>query len=212
VHSNLSGFQFINGQLTNGFGKGYKCWIEMLLQGKRLFALAGNDAHGNFNRFRQVGIPFFKIKESEHQLFGRMRTGVFLETLSEKGILDSIRSGRTIVTDGPVANLIVDSSEQKSSSLGQIFIGKQHSILLEARSSTEFGSIESLKVFRGYIGQKEDILISETPGLCYDIKRNFTYEIEKDSYLRAEVWTSSADSYDGQSHFCLTNPIWFKPN
>ena len=151
----LSGIQFANGQLSGGFKEGYRQWIKALLQGKRLFALAGNDAHGNFNRFRQIGIPFLKIHEMEHQIFGKMRTGVFLDSLSEDNILNSIRSGMSIITDGPVANLRVISSTHKISSIGCSFIGTHHTVFLEVHSSTEYGSIESLKVFKGIIGQKE---------------------------------------------------------
>ena len=61
AYPKLSGTQFANGQLSNGFKEGYRQWITALLQGRRLFVIAGNDAHGNFNRFRQISIPFFKI-------------------------------------------------------------------------------------------------------------------------------------------------------
>ena len=159
--SKLSGIQFANGQLSGGFKEGYLLWINALLQGRRLFALAGNDAHGNFNRFRQIGIPFIKIHEMEHQIFGKMRTGVFLESFSEDNILNSIRSGMSIITDGPVANLRVISSAQQLTSIGCKYVGTNHTVLLEVLSSTEYGSIESLKIFKGNIGDKEIEIISE---------------------------------------------------
>jgi len=209
INPNLSGIQFANGQLSGGFKEGYCLWIKALLQGKRIFALAGNDAHGNFNRFRQIGIPFVKIHEMEHQLFGKMRTGVFLDSLSEDNILNSIRSGMSIITDGPVVNMRVISSPQKMTSLGYSYSGTSHVVLLEVRSSTEYGSIESLKVFKGNIGQKEIELVSEKHISCHNVDREFSFETESESYIRAEVWTSSMDSNDIQSHFCMTNPIWF---
>jgi hypothetical protein len=211
-HNKLSGIQFINGKISKGFWNGYRQWVEALLQGRQIFIIAGNDAHGNFNRFRQIGIPFLKIHESDNQLFGKMRTGIFLESLTEKNILQSIQTGKTIVTDGPVINLQVINSGHTISSIGQRFMGNKHSAILEVRSSTEFGSINSLKLFVGRIGQREKILFSERPLMTYKISKKFTIDSEKDTYIRAEVWTSSSDSYDGHSHFCLTNPIWFTPN
>jgi hypothetical protein len=205
----LSGIQFANGQLSGGFEEGYRQWIKLLLQGKRLFVLAGNDAHGNFNRFRQIGIPFLKIHEMEHQIFGKMRTGIFLDSLSEGNILNSIRSGMSFITDGPVVNLRVISSTHHMSSLGCHYAGTRHTIMLEVQSSTEYGSLNLLKVFKGNIGQNETELISEKNLKSYTINRNFIFEIEGESYLRAEVWTSTIDSSDGQSHFCITNPVWF---
>jgi hypothetical protein len=205
----LSGIQFANGQLSIYFKEGYRQWVKALLQGKRLFILAGNDAHGNFSRFRQVGIPFLKIHEMECQIFGKMRTGIFLNSLSEGNILDSIRSGMSIITDGPVANLHVLSSIQPRSSIGCSYAGPSHTVLLEVLSSIEYGSIELLKVFKGIIGQKETELISEKNLKSFDLDRKFSFETKCESYIRSEVWTSSKDSSDGQSHFCMTNPIWF---
>jgi hypothetical protein len=209
INPKLSGIQFANGQLSGGFQEGYREWIHALLQGRRLFVLAGNDAHGNFNRFRQIGIPFVMIHEMEHQIFGKMRTGVYLESLSEVHILDALRLGMSIITDGPVMNLRVISSTHTLSSIGCSYYGKKHTVFLEVRSSTEYGSIDLLTVFKGIIGQKETELISEKDLKSFNVDRNFTFEIECESYIRAEVWTSSTDSYDGQPHFCMTDPLWF---
>ena len=211
IHSKLTGIQFINGSITNGFWQGYNQWIDALLEGKKLFVLAGDDAHGNFNRFRQIGIPFLKIRETDHQLFGKMRTGVYLESLSEKNILQAIHAGRTIATDGPVVNLFIGFPVHGISSIGETIAGNEHEVSLEVRSSTEYGSIDFIKVFMGTIGEKEILILSERLFQQYMTIRNFSLEIKKESYIRAEVWTSSFNSIDTQTHFCLTNPIWLSP-
>jgi hypothetical protein len=211
IHSQLTGIQFVNGYVSDGFWQGYHQWIELLLEGKRMFVLAGDDAHGNFNRFRQIGIPFLKIRETGHQLFGKMRTGVYLESLSEENILRAIHSGKTIVTDGPAVNLLIDSPTHEISSIGETVIGNKHSVSLEVRSSSEYGAIDSIKVFIGSVGVKEMVIISEKLSQKHTANRNFSLEITRKSYIRAEVWTSSSDSNDAQPHFCLTNPIWFTP-
>jgi hypothetical protein len=140
-----------------------------------------------------------------------MRTGVYLKTLSEENILKTIHSGKTIVTDGPVINLLIDSPTHEISSIGETVIGYKHSVSLEVRSSSEYGAIDSVKVFMGSIGSKETVIISEKLFHTYTVNRNFSLETRKKSYIRAEVWTSSSDSNDAQPHFCLTNPIWFAP-
>ncbi len=211
IHHQLTGIQFINGHVSEGFWQGYQQWIEALLEGKRMLVLAGDDAHGNFNRFRQIGIPFLKIRETGYQLFGKMRTGVYLQSLSEENILRAIHSGKVIVTDGPAVNLTIDSPEHGISSIGEIISGNKHSVSLEVRSSSEYGSIDSIKVFIGNTGAKETAVISEKLFQKYTVTRNFSLGITKKSYIRAEVWTLSSDSIDAQPHFCLTNPIWFTP-
>jgi hypothetical protein len=211
IHSQLTGIQFVNGHVSDGFWQGYHQWIEALLEGKRIYVLAGDDAHGNFNRFRQIGIPFLKIRETGHQLFGKMRTGVYIESLSEQNILQAIHSGRTIVTDGPAVNLLVDTPTHEISSIGETVIGNKHSVSLEISSSNEYGSIDSIKVLIGNIGANETAVVSEKLYREYTVKRSFALEIGKMSYIRAEVWTSSSDSNDAQPHFCLTNPVWLAP-
>jgi hypothetical protein len=147
----------------------------------------------------------------ELQIFGKMRTGVFIDSLSEENILKSIRAGMSIITDGPVVNMRVFSLPKQMSSIGCNYSGSTHSIQLDALSSIEYGSIESLKIFKGNIGQTEVELISEKSVKGYNSNREFSFKPECKSYLRAELWTSSKDSSDNQQHFCLTNPIWFSP-
>jgi hypothetical protein len=208
-HTKLSGIQFANGQLSDGFEEGYRQWIKALLLGRRLFALAGNDAHGNFNRFRQIGIPFLKIREMEHQLFGKMRTGVFLDSLSEENVLKSLHAGSSIITDGPVVNLKVNSSIQETSSIGRTYTGSNHTVKFELQSSAEYGSLNVFKIFKGTLGQKKEELTTVNTLHGFAIDRTVSFTLECECYIRAEVWTSPADSNDGRSHFCFTNPVWF---
>jgi hypothetical protein len=107
--------------------------------------------------------------------------------------------------------LLIESPTYEISSIGKTVIGNKHSISLEVKSSIEYGSIDSIKIFMGSIGVREIVLVSEKLTQDYVAKRDFSVEISRKSYIRAEVWTSSTDSNDAQPHFCLTNPIWFNP-
>ena len=156
-HTALNGIQFANGMLGKGFSDGKRMWVHALLHGQKLFALAGNDAHGNFNRFRQIGIPFFKIRESQCQLFGKMRTGVFLLSLSEENILDALRNGNSILTDGPIVN--ISDETQVMTLIGKTLVGASHTLLISAKSSKEFGGFHRIQILKGTIGsQREQIL------------------------------------------------------
>jgi hypothetical protein len=211
-HPSLNGIQFANGHLSSGFWAGYRQWIAELIKGRQIFTIAGNDAHGNFNRFRQIGVPFLKIREMEHQLFGKMRTGVFVQVLTENNILLAIKSGKSLISDGPVANIITDSVQGKVTSIGSMYTCSTHHISVEVLSSTEYGSIKLIKIFKGLIGKKEEIFLSKDGCLGYDYNSSFTFEPREKCYLRAEVWTSPVDSSDKQTHFCMTNPVWFSPD
>jgi hypothetical protein len=144
-------------------------------------------------------------------LFGKMRTGVYLESLSEENILNAIQSGKNIVTDGPAVNLYVGGSTNHISSIGETIVGTNHSVSLEIKSTSEYGSIDSIKVFMGITGADELIVFSEKLFQEHHVTRKLLIETDKASYIRAEVWTSFSDSIDGKPHFCLTNPVWFVP-
>ncbi len=208
---NITGVQFANGKLSKGFWQGRQQWIDALLLGHRLFLLAGNDAHGNFNRFRQIGIPFFKIKETHMQLFGKMRTGVFTESISEEIVLKAISSGAIIISDGPVIN-IKTTSDEVITSIGKTYNTKEYNFSVEVISSKEFGTVEFCKIFIGRIGNKEDIFLLKEYKNSYSAQFNFNLNFDYNYYIRAEVWTSKKNSFDNVSHFCFTNPIWFLKN
>ena len=208
----LTGMQIINGRLDEGFREGYRMWRELLLRGKKIYAIAGNDAHGNFNRFRQIGIPFLSVREQPNQIFGKMRTGLFLERqLSEQAVLLALRRGNAVLTDGPVAKLCVKGDDGSSANIGEDVVGQRIQLHIEALSTREFGEIDSIRIF---VGKKGDP--TERMAYRFDGKQGFwttksvAVSQSMASYVRAEVWTSEAGSCDSQQHFCMTNPIWIR--
>ncbi|HEY5614916.1 MAG TPA: CehA/McbA family metallohydrolase [Bacteroidota bacterium] len=209
----LTGIQFVNGELDAGFKKGYHAWVECLLRGQKVFVFGGNDAHGNFNRFRQIGIPFVKIHEADQQLFGRARTGVFLRApLGEAELLNSMRRGNTLVTDGPLFNIRVNGADTISA-LGETFRAQTLQLECEALSSSDLGDFEEMRVYKGVIGSgHEEILYSLPPAPIKSAwKILLTVDIEQPMYIRAEAFTRATGAYDQRSHFVLTNPVWLHP-
>lgn len=208
TQTEINGIQFANGILTTGFINGYKLWIDLLLRGKRLTLFAGNDAHGNFNRYRQIGIPFFRITESPHQVFGKMRTGVYAASLRKDDILSAAAAGKTIISDGPVANITDKRTSQTV--IGDILSLTQSPVLLfSALSTPEYGVIERICVLSGRVGEnKEEILYEEKSVNTYSFEQELQLSKVKFNYLRFEVWTKDGIQ-DNQRHFCFTTPVWF---
>lgn len=218
-HSALTGIQFANGIHSRGFDEGYQFWIRQLLSGKRLIAIAGNDAHGNFNRFRQIGIPFFRIREGDQQLFGLMRTGVFLRSqLSESAIISALRNGECIMTDGPVCTMEVRtdvgdiSTPLAGSTIGHTCKGTDFHITLRAFSSCDFGEIQKVKLLQGIYGESsERVVFEENGSLGIEIERSMQIKIREKCYFRSEIYTSAINPFSRKSHFCFSNPIWAYP-
>jgi len=206
----MTGFQMINGRLDECFRGGYRAWTRMLLQGKRIFVIAGNDAHGNFNRFRQIGVPFITIREHADQIFGRMRTGLFVDgPLTETALLRSLVGGQAIMTDGPVARMEAANERGDSASIGGAVKGSEIELTFEAISTPEFGAINSVVVIAGRIGEtSERTAFTFASNQGFEARHRVSLKQSAANYVRLEIWTSPTNSFDHRSHYCLTNPIW----
>ena len=209
----IHGIQFANGNIGSGFSGGKQAWVRALLAGKRLFAIAGNDAHGNFNRFRQIGLPFLKIKEMDNQIFGKMRTGVFVEgAITEDSILEALRYGNAIITDGPVVQAAVTNREGKRTSIGGTARENTAQLALQVVSTPEFGEITTVQILLGELQEnQEKTVVSFNERMGFDVTKEVLIRPKGPCYVRVEAFTSSENLFDQQSHWCFTNPIWIYP-
>ncbi len=200
----LHAVQFWNGSIDRGFEAGRHTWVRQLLKGRRLGLGAGNDAHGNFNRFRQVAIPFVMLQDRDHQLFGRVRLGLFPSDPDERGIIDAIRNGCTIATDGPAVAMYAGHTPVMGMSLTTPSV-----VTIRGRSSAEFGGIARVEIWKGVIGEQEEQSIDhqELPSVM-DWEETYQTTDHRPHYLRVELHTHPGQR-DGYSHRALTSPVWF---
>jgi hypothetical protein len=204
AHPVLRGVQIWNGERTHGLRNGRSQWVRLLLDGHRKHILGGNDAHGNFNRFRQIGIPFVAMRESDRQLFGRVRTGVFVGgDLTDQAVLDALRNGRSIVTDGPFLGIGFRDEADCATAIGRTSRGPAFDLRIQGRTSDEFGAWEELVLYHGNLGRREETTPVRLGGA--DLKRTFVREVSVagtgPGYIRAEARTT-------KGHLCMTNPVW----
>jgi hypothetical protein len=75
--------EIVNGDLAEGPMAGWSFWVDMLNRGHRLTAIGGSDEH--------------TPDEAADQRLGRPTTVVYAQSLSERAIVDGIRSGRVYV-------------------------------------------------------------------------------------------------------------------
>ncbi|NIR51585.1 hypothetical protein GWO43_23670 [candidate division KSB1 bacterium] len=207
----LDGLQIWNGT-EKGLEEGKKLWVHLLLQGRRMFISGGNDAHGNFSRFRQIGLPFFTMRENHTHLFGKVRTGVYLKNgLSLHALLDAIKHGRAVITDGPFVDLCLTNENSRKTRAGEAIFGRTLQLNAECRSSPEFGKLKQLAIYCGDLVRRQEY--------CFDSITQFASEfshmeekelkqVSKPSYIRAELISEN----HGQIHRCFTNPIWVNKN
>ncbi|MCK4417523.1 MAG: CehA/McbA family metallohydrolase [Candidatus Latescibacteria bacterium] len=201
----LTGLQFWNGVKDLGFHRGRHKWISLLLAGKRIFALAGNDAHGDFNRSRRIRIPFLKIGEADHNCFGKVRTCVLTKgPLSEKSILDALGNGCCILTDGPFVTFRMENEENEKAEIGGNVTGRDFTLQMVAKTNQEFGEFEKIEVFQGIISEREERKIKVFRRPCSRFASIPNLKVEEPCYFRIEARTR-------KGNLCITNPIWVQP-
>ncbi|MFA4920645.1 MAG: hypothetical protein WC611_00750 [Candidatus Neomarinimicrobiota bacterium] len=201
----LDGWQILNGQTGREFTTGRNFWIQKLLSGQRSFIYAGNDAHGNFNRFRQVQIPLLKMHEHNHQVFGEFMTGVKADLRTGRNVLiDNLKNGAVIVSNGPFINLTATDPQQRHYGIGQTLPNAPRNLKISTQSTNYYGAIRLIRLFIGNIErQTEEIKTFKISAGIYRKMFNFPLiDTPSSGYLRAEVETKS-------SKLALTNPIWF---
>ncbi|MFH1213958.1 MAG: hypothetical protein V1681_07700, partial [Candidatus Neomarinimicrobiota bacterium] len=146
----LNGWQILNGQPGADFFDGRTFWIDKLLRGSHTYIYGGNDAHGNFNRFRQIRIPLLNMYEHEQQVFGEFLTGVKADlTSGPDGLTASLKTGPVIISNGPFVNIIAKDSARRRFETGQTLPGRPIDLEITALSTNYCGLIRHIKIFLG---------------------------------------------------------------
>jgi hypothetical protein len=204
----LHGIQIMNGEVSDSFRNGLDVWIWLLLRGEKKFIAAGNDAHGNFNRFIQIGIPFLFIREKETQLFGKMKTAVFASH-TENSVVTALQKGHSVITNGPLIVIEVETDLHGIGRIGDTVKGSALVLKIHAVSTEEFGQFASIRIIAGTIGKSERVLIEQKSFQSpYELHTLTEWEtLSTISYIRAEAFTAGGSGADQQG-FCYTNPIW----
>ncbi|MBC8213383.1 MAG: hypothetical protein ISR90_02990 [Candidatus Marinimicrobia bacterium] len=203
----IVGMQILNGSIDIGFRRGMQKWTSLLLLGYKKYIYAGNDAHGNFNIFRQISTPMLSLKEKDEQVFGECRTGYFPnEKHNVDSAIETLRNGNCFITNGPYLKINFISNDQIFP-MGSEVIAEKGILEIISKSSEEFGKITKLLIFKGIIGNRSEMLIYKKAPNTLNFQNNISIEINDYSYLRAEI---ESVNYRGQ-RVALTNPIWIKP-
>lgn len=188
-----------------------KRWVSLLLDGYKKQIIAGSDAHGDFNRYRYVEHPFFKLKEEMDSYFGKPRTCVYCGSkVNEKAVLQGLRSSKSVVTDGPIAIFELIKDDGKKAMIGETISGKKFKLTLQLRSTEEFGGLQKAVIYKGELSKKREIVwrqidLKHTKDQYSHVSKH-SIQIDNNCYIRIEAISEEKD----KSYRCLTNPIWVK--
>ncbi|MGD9899731.1 MAG: CehA/McbA family metallohydrolase [Calditrichaceae bacterium] len=209
AHNNLTGVQIINGRTDEITRSGLTYWKELLLAGHKIFALAGDDAHGNFGRYRQIAFPFVSMREHYRQLFGTWRTGIFLgkEALNVSNLITGLRSGNYFMTNGPAIRIqVIDGKNIHE--MGMTAAGGSEAVL-QVKSGNEYGGISRIRLFYGIIGDQDEITLldQDMTEPVYSLSEKVSLpDDQKSCYIRGEAVTKNKRG----EFYGYTNPIWIQ--
>jgi len=210
LHANMMGIQILNGAADKAYYKGLSIWIKLLLKGYHKFIYAGNDAHGNFNVYRQIKVPMISLYEKSEQLFGQFRTGVICKDNKRnvQSAVTAMKSGKCFVTNGPFIRMTYNKNDSIYE-MGSAIQSNYGFLNIYILSSQEFGKIKKIVIKKGIIGNniERDCFTIINPQ-TYELKEQLTIYTDHDSYYRCEV---ELELNGGMQLFALTNPIWIKP-
>jgi hypothetical protein len=204
----LHGVQFWNGRVNAAFYRGRRQWIDLILSGRRICALGGSDAHGDFSRERKIGFPFLFTRETAENRFGSVRTAVWAGELSTGAVVNALRNGRAVVTNGPFVTLNVHHNGKKAGIGGSVSAGRLR-VELTALSTAEFGPIKQATLILGVRGGGERKVRIQHPDEPADAFRLlFSEELDAAGagYVRAEVSSGSGNNI----FYGFTNPVWIQ--
>jgi hypothetical protein len=212
-------------------------WTQMLMNDltsfnstKKLFGLAGSDAHGDLNYFTYSSSG---VSASDNAV-AKVRTIAYLPNgKSLDNILTALKNGNTILSDGPAITFDIDMNGDglinpnfdEDAHIGDDKVCNYSSIdsnkikiLLRWNNTDEFGgNIEKFVLQYITNTQKKEMLLNGHFGinesktgfawiLLRDLETVFNFNYKLDDYSLFKIAAYTQDSL----YRCYTNPVWLK--
>ena len=209
VHPRLTGVQMWNSLRDVSLERGIAVWRNLLLSGRQPVLIAGNDAHGDFGRWRQIAIPHVMLREGADHLFGQVRTGILRdeEKLSPDMLVRALRSGRCMVTNGPAAWIELVDCAHSRHSIGSSCSWPPDALAIQVDSSPAFGPLTSAVLCIGDLQEKKETrlpLSLKPSGLMHYRMEWSARTLPGRGYIRLEA----SSLCNGITYHCITNPIY----
>lgn len=195
IPKNIHAFQAVNNGFSPSWFRARKLWISLLLSQQKLPLIAGNDAHGDFNRYRSVKVPFLSIYESTQRYFADVVTGIYTTDESKDSVITAIKMGRTFITDGPFLTITSTDNPKDSLVSHTEYPLENRFIFITGISSEESGVPHLLRVFRGEFSSKIE-----------KIEKIYTYKSGQYSIVeKLDITADMGPGYIRAEFICLRN-------
>ncbi len=204
--NSISNLQILNGIFRDDtFYCGLALWKILLASRYKVGIVAGNDAHGNFNIYRQVKTPFLSLHSHRHHLLGKVRTAVFSPSRKPSDLLRALREHRALISNGPIAIFSVEGF--LTAHIGELFPQPHRgTIRIQAKSTPEYGFWRKIVLYLSYRGKSlEEQIVVEIENQSLEIETEVPLPKQSLRYIRLEGSTIR----EKEKYYCYTNPIWF---
>ena len=205
LKSDLDALQSFNGSFLQAWKRAKALWLNMLAENRPLPLLAGNDAHGDFNRYRAIKTPFLSIYDNFQRFMGYGKTGIYGSCTTAAEVVRKVRNGETFISTGPYISINYSEKYDDFAVGNHLRTAEREKLYVHCVTTREFGGLESLSVFSGKPGTTEKLIYST--GFAPDTRKvNAPVTIPYSTaglYLRAEVISRDVN---GQIYQAYTSP------
>ena len=198
---------------------GIEKWDELLRVDldplRKIFISGGSDAHGDLNyTIGGVG-PLIALNDNA---MGKVKTLVYASGgKNRENILNGLRNGRSVVTDGPVVIFGIDRDQNgRLEGNGSDVIIGDHIVLPQGDATTffiqwistdEFGDIDEIVIFRGDTHQTQPVERYQLNGKEGSLTWSQNATMAPGTYYY-RVEARVKDEHGNIAYRCYTNPIW----
>lgn len=193
ISPDIDAIQALNSGFSASWKRGKALWIRQLQNDLRKPLIAGNDAHGDFSRYRAIKHPFLSSYEDFNRYMGYGKTGVYGSYRTRGDLLKATANGMTFVTNGPYISINLSEKNDSYAVSSTPLPASIETLYLHASSSPEFGTISDVSLFTGSTEKEreETVLLrhsftSHTFDCCLPVTIS---HLPKKSYIRAETRT-----------------------
>lgn len=209
----MDAMQILNSGFSKSWHNGKAMWISLLLRGHKMPLLAGNDAHGDFNRYRAIKVPFVAMSDTPDRYMGFGKTGIYGNHSSIENLTRAIKKGETFVTSGPFAGISSSPSPADSIVSNQPVSRDIAAVFINALSCQEIGPLRDITCFAGAAGnpvEKTVLLKTFSEGLFAACEKLDVAGLPyKPTYIRAEVTCATEDPLSAPAR-AFTSPVYFQ--
>jgi hypothetical protein len=130
------------------------------------------------------------------------------ENLTVTGILDALRQGRCVISNGPLMEMAIKTEDGNSYTLGDTYKGSNIKVSIGSTSTDEYGYLDSFELFLGDLNKSEEREIHHHIFKHERFSESEEFELDASTVFGYVRGVLISKDRNGNQYHCYTNPIW----